>query len=380
MAKETEIDLVKQIEVDDVENTTLLPEEQIDLTHSTTDVVEEPEEPEKKPKEKPVKKLKDKRIEVSEEEIGKTKIIDKGEKLVNEGEKSPVSPYAAMLHEQGVLPNLKLEEFDKLETDEDKITALINAQREEIEGGIVSWIETLPEQFKYALTHYKDGMSIEQILDIDSKRYSLPKLTDEQLSEDEELQEQIYRLDLQNKGLEAKRIDRLVKTSKEEKTLFEDSKEAYDTLKKNASEYEKTQKIQHDKELQSRLSNEKKLKETLKKTLTETKEIIPGIPFNQKIQEEVFQSMMTFDEDGMNEIMRKRNEDPMKFEIRANYLLKLGAFDDDWSKIIKSTEASATKKFMDKISINPKLGTGASQKSSSGTNTEDLLRSLKKQF
>ena len=97
--------------------------------------------------------------------------------------------------------------------------------------------------------------------------------------------------------------------------------------------------------------------EKFKKFVYDSKEIIPGVKINNKIAEAVIKQALEPVEKlpngtQVNAVYKARNEDPIGFEAKLNYLFYVTKGFSDFSKIATSQKSRATKELDDFVKGN----------------------------
>lgn len=293
------------------------------------------------------------------------------------------TPIAKLLQEEGIAPNIKLEEFDG--TPEGILKAIQN----EISIGIEAYKETnLDPRVKWLQDNLEQGVPLEDLLAIDKQSVQLEKITEEVLSNDAEVQKNIVKQyykettrfsdDFINKA-----ISRLEATD----DLLEESKTMLGGLKEiNAQKQLQMAEQAKEQAKQARLQQEETLK-TFKSTLDKTDEIVTGVKLNTLMREKIYKTMTTpVDIDqttGMplNKIAKARSEDPIGFEIKLAYLYEATNGFKDWSVFGSAGKKKAFEEFENAAKqFDAKQAMGGKSKMYQPQADEDLAEIIRKQF
>lgn len=298
---------------------------------------------------------------------------------------SALTAHAAMLVESGVLNEFNTEEFEKLESTEQKINFLIEAHRNEIVAGIEGYIESLPEPVKKLIVNYNEGVPLDESIRIYSQLQRYEAIDEDLLKDNENLQKQVvydyYKQTTSFSDAEIqKRINRDFKNDdgvelalEAKEKLIEIQKEEEERLKEETKEQEK-QKIEQQKQLVA------KVKESVK----EYTELFPGIKLTPREKEELTRSLLEGDivnNKKTNIVLEKRNEDPILFEAKLKYFVKKGFFDKESKN--KTIEKEITKGAINKLQEALQRGEnnikGQSKTYERNTTVEkDMVESMKK--
>jgi hypothetical protein len=263
---------------------------------------------------------------------------------------SPLTPYAQLLVDEGVLPNLDVKTFDG--TAESLKEAMIN----EIIGAVDMYKDSLPDRVKDLINNYEEGVPFEKLLEIDRSETDVAKITEETLEDDVTLQKKLV-------------TDYLKKTTKFSDTKiakvvegYEDGGDLEDEAKTSLTELKTLVASEKANELKN-VANQKKADEenrkremfALQEKIKTTKEIIPGITMNDKVKNNVLASMTTpvgYDQNGrpVNRIVAARMENPVEFELRLHYLFEITKGFTDFTKLAEKGKKDATKSFEEAVS------------------------------
>jgi len=268
----------------------------------------------------------------------------------NDDASSPFAPFADVLKEQGVLFDDVLEGVDL-----NSVDGFVEAIQKTIEYNTNNYrqqflSERSPEAKRF-IEMIDQGVPLEEAQRLTTQSLSVKDFTEENLSSNK---------DLQKRAIESylKTLDMSQEDIKDQIEYFEDT----DKLYEKAKGFSEKLKVHFSKEEEAKIASVKALEEeykkkseeqikSLKDTVYNTAEIIPGKPLNDKVKEKLFASITTpAGQDPntgqpLNRVALKRLEDPVSFEIKLHYLNELGVFDDKWDGIISSAKTQAVKEF-----------------------------------
>lgn len=120
----------------------------------------------------------------------------------------------------------------------------------------------------------------------------------------------------------------------------------------------------------------------LKKTIAETKEVIPGLQVSQVIKDKLFKNMTTAvatDDYGnpMNRLGYYRAQNPMQTEMILNYIFEITNEFKDWSKLSKPVKSSVMKELEEAASrIDSSDSRGQSVRQTKPSNKSDLISAI----
>jgi hypothetical protein len=263
---------------------------------------------------------------------------------------SPLTPYAQLLVDEGVLPNLDVKTFDGT------ADALKEAMINEIIGAVDGYKESLPDRIKNLINNYEDGVPFEKLLELDKSETDIAKVTTESIEDDVSLQKKLVidYLKRTTKFSDSK-ITKVVNDYEDKGELEDEAKTSYDELKTMVAK-------QKEDEVKS-VANQRKLDEdnrkkeliALQEKVKTTTEIIPGMKLNDKVKSSVFASMTTpvgYDQNGraVNRIVAARMENPIEFEMKLHYLFEITKGFTDFTKLAEKGKKDASKQFEEAVS------------------------------
>lgn len=275
-----------------------------------------------------------------------TESDDDGEGNENENS-SPLIPYAKLLVEEGILPDLNIDEFSKDPT----VDSLKASARSQIEQGINHYKQSLPPEIANFIDKYEEGVPLSRLLELDNKKAEYSSISDDSIKDNVDLQKSLVREYYKNTTkFSDEKINKLIQR-------HEDLEELESEAKLSLSELTDLQKEQEEQEIVEAKSNreryvksQEELLNNFKKSVNEAKEIIPGMPFNDNVKGKVIGVMTTAvaeDNNGapINAIAKARIEDPIKFERDLAYLWVVTKGFSDYSSIKSAGKNDAVSDF-----------------------------------
>lgn len=266
-------------------------------------------------------------------------------------EPSPFIPYAKLLLEEGITPNLKLEDFDGTPQ------GLMKAVQDEIQYGITNYKETsLHPRIKWLQDNMDEGVSLQKLLEVDSQKVSLSNIQPDEIDTNPDIQKELVRQYYKettrfNDATISKAIERLEATGE----LGDESKIFFEELKQINSVKEQQMLQEAQQQRQADAQAQQDALDTFKKTLDSKTEIVTGIALTPLMRDAVYKTLTTpVDTDpntGMpiNEIAKARQADPMNFEINLAYVFKATKGFKDWSVFSGTGKKAAIKDFEDSV-------------------------------
>ena len=265
----------------------------------------------------------------------------------SEGDSSPISPFASLLHEKGFLPNL---DWDKFNGSDNKIDALAEAMRSEIENANYNFINSFPPELIETAKAVANGVPYKDLKGPALKQLDYSKIETTELAENVEMQKRLIGEQLSSKGFKAKKISKLLETYEDTGSLEDEAKDALEDLKDlyaKQQEYVKQQYVAQQQELEER---NKATIHHIQSSIDDVEEIVPGIKLNKTIKDRLFNNMIQIvkeDEQGtpQNFVMAMRSENPIGFDLAVTYLADVTKGFTDWSQIKKAGKTNAVKDF-----------------------------------
>jgi len=265
----------------------------------------------------------------------------------SEGDSSPIAPFASLLHEKGFLPNL---DWDKFNDSDNKIEALAEAMRSEIEAANYGFINSFPPELIETAKAVANGIPFRDLKDSTLKQLDYGKIQEKELSRDSELQKRLIAEHLSSKGFKSKKITKLLETYEDTGSLEDEATEALEDLKDLYAKQQEYVKEQHSRQQQEMEERNKATIQHIQKSVEEVDEIIPGVKLNKPTREKLFQNMTQIvgeDENGtpQNFVMSMRAQNPIGFDLAVTYLADVTKGFTDWGKIKKAGKTNAVKDF-----------------------------------
>lgn len=323
--------------------------------------------------------------ELEEEEEEQEEEIEEEEKpsSTNPDKKqssSPFTPYAKLLKEEGVLPNLNMEDFDG--TAEGLKTAMIN----EIIGAVEMYKDTLPSRVKDLINNYEEGVPLEELLKIDKEEVQALSLDEDKIKEDISLQKKTVRDYLKKTSkFSDKKIDNQIQYYEDSGELEEEALNAAAELKE-LIQTEKTQAVEQAKQKEKMMQEQARAElANLNKRVQEATEIIPGLKLNDRVKSELIKSMTVpagKDKNGnpVNRIVAARMENPMEFEIKLHYLFEITKGFSDFSKLVEKGKKDTIKEFEEAISKTDTMTEGTFQTREGKKASSKLINTIAKTY
>lgn len=282
---------------------------------------------------------------------------------------SPYNTFALALSEEGLI---SLNENEEIKSFADLKGIIARTIRE-------NEFADLTENQRTYLESIRNGIPEETVVSSLKNIESFNKINVATLEEDEDLRLTLITQDYLSRGFEKTKAEKLAKRSVELGEDLEDSKEALNNLKSYETEKIKTlneNKAKEEKALEKQYQeNLSRIKDTIQKT----EAIIPGVPMNSRVKDEVFANMTkvaAYDDAGnpLNALGAALQKDREGIELKLNYLFTVTKGFSDFSTLKTSTKSSVVKDLEDALQ-STQLGSGKTR--SSATHSTTLKGTLK---
>ena len=306
--------------------------------------------------------------DADDEEEGKTFIEKTGKTKTpsadGSSDSSSSSPYLAFAKDranEGVFLEFTDEDWTQLveRNDGDEAVALRElstiSMREMVKQGVEGYKESITPEERTLYEAKERGLPLDEysIAKRSYEKYS--KITEDDLSGDEKIQEDVVSKSLELRGFAPEEIIEEIEGYKALENLEVKAKKALKTVPQAFKTKVETIESNAEAQEQSRQDGIRQRVAKMKKMVDTTPEIIPGIKLTKPTREKIMQSMtvpVSKDEAGnaLNPVMTTRSKNPEAFEMMIHYYHALGLFniDDegnvspDFSKIAKVQKTKAS--------------------------------------
>jgi len=300
---------------------------------------------------------------------------------------SPFKPFVKALSEEGFLPSIDDEEFDKLvEEFGTESEVLMELTRRTIAADIEEYKNNAEADFKSFIEAREKGYDLNEWADVYEAKKSYSSITENTIEDNEDLQKNLVRQNLKYRGMTDEEIDDTIEAYETTGKLEDNAKKAHKNLLKLAETQEKQlEENKKTQEAEAIKAREDSLK-SLKKELDTLQEPFPGIKINKQTKDKIYNNITTAVAKGkngepLNATMAKRAEDPIKYAIYENLLLELGAFDGKLDKLLSKQKSKALadleKSLSESANTNFKQGKSTLGKGSSDDDVDFRLPKFK---
>lgn len=332
-------------------------------------------------------KGKEKENEIEGQVAAEIKTSKEEKKPSSEGtEQSPHSPYAAVLKEDGILPDLDIEEFSKLSAEEQSVM-LRDAYKERIDKGIEDFIENLPVQVKDIVEVLKatgKNIPLMEIIQNRSEQIELNNITDKDIEEDDNLQKQlVYQHLKESTSFSDEKIKKELTRLEATNALVEEAKEAHVSLKVIRDNYDKQLKVQAQKDKEAYDQHRTKVVNEINDFIDKSEELFPGRKISADQKKELKKFMLepvAYDKNKqpVSKAMEVRSKNPILFDARLNHYIQLGLFNEkvDTTKIEEAGKTKAIKNLANILEKNSSFQPAAKHEEVKTKKNEDVADSI----
>ena len=369
----------------------------IPLKASETDPEEDPKEGPEVEEELNVNEILSETHEEIEEEGDDPKKTGTAPASLKDTKGTPSSPFtllfAEYLKEQGLVSDFDKEALEASIKEEGEPAALSYLIQAEIDANR----ERLKSEYEGAVKEFlelkESGVSTQEAAGMVLQLENLDKISEDDLSneDNETLRRQILKANYkETTNFSEARIEKLVNRTFDLGDDVEESKEALENLKTlNKQKIEDRKKAEKTREAELNKQRDETFKQISEK-INAINEFIPNQRINKQTKDKL-NNLITKPvkqlENGqlVNAIWSKRLEDPIDFDIKLAYLLELGIFDNDWSKVVKSAKTKVVEELEERIKDPSSMSMGNYKPTVRGgsVNTNegrDLIKSMKSVF
>lgn len=269
--------------------------------------------------------------------------------------------YAKSLQEQG-LSDFNEEEYLKAVQEKGEAVAFLELLEKNADTVAQAKLKELDDYTVEYTKLRQSGFTVDEAATLMGNRETVDSITTEQLSEDEELQEQIIREVSTLQGKSKDEID-------EDIQLLKDTDKLKSRSEKNLAALQNYYKKLANQELINRQNQEKVNKEAadnyikeLKENIYSTDEVLKGRKINKQTQDKVLDLILKpvqlKDGSVTNAIWAKRKENQQEFDKRLAYLIHIGLFDGSTKAITTDARTKAVLNIQKTLESGRKFSSG----------------------
>ena len=300
-------------------------------------------------------KSKDKSEENKEEDDDSVSAEDNQEDAeeaeTDETKESPYKLIATLLKEKNAIDELP----EDIEEDDDYIANLVNdTTRKRVQSAINEYKETLPDEIKYLLENYEEGVPLMSLIEREKTVAEYSAIDKKSLKDNESLKKEIVVDYLVKTGTSEVKAKAKVDKYEASGILDEESEEALDRLieieKQETQAFIQSQKLQR----QAALKQEQERVKAIEVDINNKKEAIPGFEWTKEDKKRIFKAMTevagkTKDGRPVNKINKYIMDNPDFQYVKADLIeLREGKLD----KIKTRAVTESTKKIKENVNSN----------------------------
>jgi hypothetical protein len=183
-------------------------------------------------------------------------------------------------------------------------------------------LQAVPDEFKQIMNAYMQGVPLNELLNSKAREESFAQLSEDELSADDGLQEDLVKQWLSLQDYEADEIDEKIESYKEGLLLEKEAKTALKKLKKYESTYQ--QRLAQEAEMQRKAQEEQytAVINDLKNTIQSAETFIPGVSMGSNEKEKLFAALTKRDREGRTELEKKMSSKEMQLAV-AQFVMQL---------------------------------------------------------
>ena len=277
------------------------------------------------------------------------------------------------LIESDLLPNYDVSNLDKLKPEEqlEAFKAMHAEQTEAKASAIVEdWIEKMPDDLKYLIDNYKEGVPFDQLLQVASQKQSYSSIKEEEL-DDESKATKVMSYFYSEKGFSPDEIEEQIAILKHGEKLTDTAKSTLPKVNSMVQQKEIQIKEAEKQRKEFEIKRANEYNEQFKSLIKITDEIIPGIKITDVEKKQIFETTIP-DRTGKSRLQKMWEEDGLGMQQKMNYYTSIGLFDKkpNVSKIISVLEGKAKGAAFDTIRGNESKNKLTSIASGSGSMKE----------
>lgn len=261
--------------------------------------------------------------------------------------------FAKMLQEQG-LSDFNEEEYLKTIEEKGEAVALIELLEKNAETKAESYKSTLDDYSKEYVDYRKAGFTKEEATALIGNKELVNDITDDQVSENDQLQENIIREVSKLRGISADEIDEQIQLLKDTDKLKDRSVSNLKALKTYYNDLATKELADKQAAIKAAKEKDNEYLTNLKDNIYKSEEIIKDKKINQQTKDKIY-NLITKPvklEDGTvtNGIWAKRRENPQEFDKKLAYLLETGVFDGNTKTLTTDARTKAVNQIKKELS------------------------------
>lgn len=301
----------------------------------------------------------------------KNKIVSTDDDNQNDDSSSDYRVFAEALYEGGVISEYSDDVFKGVEEGKGA-EVLIDLIKKTIDKEVSERNSKRDSLAKEVLEKIEKGVPRDVIATHMSDIKKLESITPDVISENEQLQENLIRLEAQALGWSDARIAKKIQQSKDLGTLEDDAFDSLESIKVIRKREIKEETARFEEQKKRKDLEEQEKASRIKNDVFGTEELIPGVKLTTAQKEKAYRSLTEVVEeiDGrpVNAIMKHRQKNSIAFDRTLAFLYSIGVFDLDskgnpapnWDKVINTSKTRAIDLLSEKLKTQKKNKGGRS--------------------
>ena len=291
---------------------------------------------------------------------------------------SPFIQFAKVFHEEGLL-DFSEEEFNTLlEKLGNPASVIVELANKKVASIIEDYKNSSEEEYKRFLEAREAGVDLNEYSKSSIELSNLKKITEEALTDNEDIQKSILSQYLKHKGMDADDIKDTIESYEDTNKLEARAKKALSEMVKIKEKEVSDLKENQDKAFKAQEEEVEKSIKQFKDTVDSTEELI-GIKLTKQIKDKiksaVLQKHSNINGIDVNKVNAKRAENPLKYAMIEALLVEQGVFDGKNLDIFtKSAKTEAIKALEESVNKDKSRSTnkGNAQNNKPLTSWKDL--------
>jgi hypothetical protein len=252
--------------------------------------------------------------------------------------------FAKMLQEQG-LSDFNEEEYLETIKEKGEAAALVELLEKNAEAKTNTYKESFDDYSKEYVDYRNAGFTKEQATTIIGNKELINDITDDQVDENDQLQENIIRETSKLRGVSADEIDEQVQLLKDTDKLKDRSVNNLKVLKTYYNKLAEKEMADKQTAIKTEKDKDSEYLKSLKDNVYKSEEIIKDKKINEQTKDKIYNLITTpvklDDGTVTNGIWAKRRENPQEFDKKLAYFLSTGVFDGNTKTLTTDARTKA---------------------------------------
>ena len=288
--------------------------------------------------------------------------------------------FAKTLEQEGLISDFSDEDFTKLVEETGSPTnAIVELVNKTIGATIEQHINSQDSEYQEFVRMRDSGVDLNEYAKISKQARGYASYKLEDVKEDESLQKKVVAEALKLTGMPDDEITDTIESYEDTGKLGKRAESAVAKLNKFKEDALKKLELEAKQAEQKQAEAVQQQLASIRKSIDDTTEIIPGIKHNKQTKDKLF-DMITkpagvIGGQSVNAITMKMHENPTKFNLILAEMIRLGIFDGKWDSITKVSKTKAITD-LEKV-VNSNTSYTAGEKNDYVSKVYDKIRNMK---